>query len=79
MAYEIVDVLKFKDIPLNLQVEKIAQLLKMSGVGPVWLDQIRPIVVRSHIAKIIEKAILGKMKYVVPKLLALQIIKTGFM
>ena len=37
------------------------------------LDEIRPIVVRSHIAKIMEKAILAKMKDAAPHLLALKI------
>ena len=37
------------------------------------LDEIRPIVVRSHIAKIMEKAILAKMKDRAPNLLASQI------
>ena len=42
------------------------------------LDEIRPIVVRSHIAKIMEKAILAKMKDGAPHLLASQIYQTGF-
>ncbi len=42
------------------------------------LDEIRPIVVHSHIAKIMEKAILAKMKYGAPHLLASQIYQTGF-
>jgi len=39
----------------------------------VGLDEIRPIVVRSHIAKIMEKAILAKMKDEAPHLLATHI------
>ncbi len=42
------------------------------------LDEIRPIVVRSHIAKIMEKAILAKMKDGAPNLLSSQIFLTGF-
>ena len=48
-------------------------LQKTSGRGPVGLDEIRPIVVRSHVAKIMEKAILAKMKDGAPHLLASQI------
>ena len=41
------------------------------------LDEIRPIVVRSHIAKIMEKAILAKMNEEALQLLASQIYQTG--
>ena len=53
-------------------------LQKMLGRGPVGLDEIRPIVVRSHIAKIMEKAILAKIKKEAPHLLTSQIYQTGF-
>ncbi len=42
------------------------------------LDEIRPIVVRSHIYKIMEKAILAKIKEEAPHLVASQIYQTGF-
>ena len=42
------------------------------------LEEIRPIVVRSHIAKIIEKAILAKIKEEAPQLLESRIYQTGF-
>ena len=42
------------------------------------LDEIRPIVVLSHIAKIMEKAILAKIKEEAQPLLASQIYQTGF-
>ena len=42
------------------------------------LDEIRPIVVRSHIAKIMEKAILAKIKEEVPQLLESRMYQTGF-
>jgi hypothetical protein len=42
------------------------------------LDEIRPVVVRSHIAKIMENAILGKMKDGASHLLASQIYLTDF-
>ena len=53
-------------------------LQKTSGRGPVGLDEIRPIVVRSHIAKIMEKAILAKIREEAPHLLASQSYLTGF-
>ena len=40
--------------------------------------EIRPIVVQSHIAKVMEKAILPKIKEEAPHLLASQICQTGF-
>ncbi len=46
--------------------------------GLVGLDEIRPIVVRSHIAKAMEKAILAKISEEAPLLLASQIYQTGF-
>ena len=42
------------------------------------LDEIRPIVVRSHIAKIMEKAILAKIKEEAPHLLETRMYQTGF-
>ena len=53
-------------------------LQKTSGKGPVGLDEIRPIVVRSHIAKIMEKAILAKIKEEAPQLLESRMYQTGF-
>ena len=35
-------------------------LQKTATMGPVALNEIRPIVIRSHISKIMEKAILAK-------------------
>ncbi len=45
-------------------------LYKTSGIGPVGLYEIRPIKVRSHNAKVMEKAILAKKKEEAPDLLA---------
>ena len=42
------------------------------------LDDIRPIVVRSHISKIMEKAILTKIEKSCPHLISSMIYKTGF-
>ena len=70
IAYEILDALNLRDIPRYLQLGRMVPLQKTSGKGPVALDEIRPIVVRSHIAKIMEKAILAKIKEEAPHLLA---------
>jgi hypothetical protein len=42
------------------------------------LDEIRPIVVRSHISKIMEKAILAKIKDTCPHLIESKMYQTGF-
>ena len=42
------------------------------------LDEIHPIVVRSHIAKIMERAILAKIKEEAPHLLESRMYQTGF-
>jgi hypothetical protein len=42
------------------------------------LDDIRPIVVRSHISKIMEKAILTKINKCCPHIISSKIYKTGF-
>ena len=53
-------------------------LKKTSTKGPVALDEIRPIVVRSHISKIMEKAILAKVNESCPHLLESKLNPTGF-
>jgi hypothetical protein len=54
------DSLNLRDIPHYLLLRRMVPLQKMSGRGPVGLDEIRPIFARLHIAKIIENAILAK-------------------
>jgi hypothetical protein len=44
----------------------------------VALDEIRPIVVRSHISKIMEKAILEKIKSTCPHVISTKVYQTGF-
>jgi len=65
--------LNSKDISAYLHNERMVPLSKTSGKGPVGLHEICPIVVRSYIAKIMEKAIIAKMKNGAPHLLASQI------
>ena len=53
-------------------------LQKSQTKGPVQLEDIRPIVVRSHISKIMEKAILQKVKETCPHLIETKMYQTGF-
>ena len=63
------DALNQGDIPEYLRVGRMVPLQKTSTKGPVALDEIRPIVVRSHISRIIEKAILVKINDAWPQLI----------
>ena len=60
MTAEIAHVLNNARIPDYLKVGRLVPLQKTCTKGPVALDEIRPIVVRSHLSKIMEKAILEK-------------------
>ena len=53
-------------------------LSKNKGKDQAELKDIRPIVVRSHVAKILEKAIMAKVAEVSPHLLQTRIYQTGF-
>jgi len=50
----------------------------MATKGSVALDEIRPIVVSTHISKIIEKAILAKIIKCCPHLIESKMYKAGF-
>ncbi len=56
--FEIANALNMRVIHDHLKTGRLVQLQKTLTNGPVALDDIRPIVVRSHISKIMEKAIL---------------------
>ena len=53
-------------------------LSKNKGKDQAELKDIRPIVMRSHVAKILEKAIMAKVAAVAPHLLQTRIYQTGF-
>ena len=53
-------------------------LQKTATKGPIALDEIRPIVVRSHISKIMEKAILAKINECCSHLIESKMYQTGF-
>jgi hypothetical protein len=78
ISYEIQDVLNQGEMPDYLRVGRIVPLQKTTTKGPVALDEIRPIVVRSHISKIMEKAILAKIKDTCPHLIDSKMYQTGF-
>jgi hypothetical protein len=69
ISLEIMDALNQGDIPEYLRVGRMVPLQKTLTKGPVALDEIRPIVVRSHISKIMEKAILAKVNESCPHLI----------
>jgi hypothetical protein len=63
---EIAEALNSSRIPEYLRVGRLVPLQKTFTKGPCGLDEIRPIVVRSHISKIMEKAILERIKTAYP-------------
>ena len=67
---EIADSLNRSQIPEYLRVGRLVPLQKTFTKGPCNLDEIRPIVVRSHLSKIMEKAILERTKSQHPHLIA---------
>ena len=75
---EITNALNNSQIPEYLRVGRLVPLQKTLSKVPCGLDEIRPIVVRSHLSKIMEKAILEKIKTQSPHLIASKIYQTGF-
>ena len=57
---------------------RLVPLQKTFTKGPCNLDEIRPIVVRSHLSKIMEKAILERIKSQCPHLISSKVYQTGF-
>ena len=75
---EISDSLNNSQIPEYLRIGRLVPLQKTFTKGPCSLDEIRPIVVRSHLSKIMEKAILERIKSQCPHLIASKVYQTGF-
>ena len=65
-------------IPRYLYEGRLVPLSKNKGKDQAELKDIRPIVVRSHVAKILEKAIMAKVAVLAPHLLQTRIYQTGF-
>ena len=78
IAIEIMDALNGGAIPEYLNIGRMVPLQKTATKGPVALDEIRPIVVRSHISKIMEKAILAKITETCLHLIDSKMYQTGF-
>ena len=60
-------------IQKNLNEGRFVPLSKNKGMDQAELKDIRPIVVRSHVAKILEKAIMAKVATLAPQLLQTRI------
>ena len=73
VVFEIANSLNSAKIPDYLRSGRLVPLQKTQTKGPVSLDDIRPIVVRSHISKIMEKAILEKIRVHCPHLIETKI------
>ena len=56
------------EIPEYLNEGRLVPLSKNKGIDQALLKDIRPIIVRSHLAKIAEKALLAKVESVAPHL-----------
>ena len=69
---------KLMSIPKYLYEGRLVPLSKNKGKDQAELKDIRPIVVRSHVAKILEKAIMEKVEAMAPHLLSTKIYHTGF-
>ena len=65
-------------IPNYLYEGRLVPLSKNKGLDQAELKDIRPIVVRSHLAKIMEKAIMAKIAALAPHLLHTKVYQTGF-
>ena len=73
MVFEIANSLNCAKIADYLKSGRLVPLQKTQTKGPVSLDDIRSIVVRSHISKIMEKAILEKIRVQCPHLIETKI------
>ena len=65
-------------IPRYLHEGRLVPLSNNKGKDQAELKDIRPIVVSSHVAKILEKAIMAKVAALAPHLLQTRIHQTGF-
>ncbi len=75
---EITDALDNAQIPEYLRVGRLVPIQKTLIKGPCNLDEIRPFVVRSHLSKILDKAILEKIKCQSPHLIESKVYQTCF-
>ena len=65
-------------VPEYLNEGRLIPLSKNKGKDEAQLKDIRPIIVRSHISKVMEKAILAKLERHAPHILKTGLYQTGF-
>ena len=78
VAQWITDGLNSESLPDYLRDGRMVPLSKRKDIDVVSLDDIRPIVIKSHIAKICEKALLAKIKLNSGYLLEIPKYQAGF-
>ena len=78
LANDIVSRINTFNIPSHLKEGRLVALSKKKNDSTVTVNDIRPIVINSHITKIIEKAILNKLKLLKSKLLRVGNYQNGF-
>lgn len=66
------------DVPSHLKEGRLVALSKKKNSSAVTLNDIRPIVINSHITKIMEKAIILKLKQLNSRLLHVGNYQSGF-
>jgi Reverse transcriptase (RNA-dependent DNA polymerase) len=78
-VHQLTDLLNnHQEIPRYLSEGRLIPLSKNKGKDQATLNDIRPIVVRSHLAKILEKAVLSKVTHMAPELINTKRYQTGF-
>ena len=78
IAHEIVNMLHEGVIPDHLKRARLVPLTKIKGSSVATIEDIRPIMIKSHIFKVIEKAILNKIKQSSSTLLSSGDYQNGF-
>lgn len=78
VARELCEMLNRGSIPNYLRDARVVALSKLRGESRVQDDDIRFIALRSHLSKILEKAIIAKLKLTKSDLLAVQSYQRGF-
>ena len=78
VAEELVLMLNFGTIPEYLKEARVVALSKVRGTSEVEADDIRFIAMRSHLSKVIEKAILAKLREDNSAILAVGSYQRGF-
>ena len=75
---EITAIINSGQIPEHLKAARLVPLTKIKGQSTASIKDVRPIMVKSHIFKVMEKAILMKIKSSKSKLLTSGSYQNGF-